>query len=369
MRCQFSCPRTIASLLFWGLAASCTSATAQTISDDVDPTQAPTVTVAETPVEPFVLIDPAKGVVPGSGTMIEKVGDNFEELDWSCKLNLPKSSEEIDGQVRSPGASVKNGRWYEGVKRGVPDLVERVATPAGGLAGSQGALLLRSLQTGVPKRLSYQNQQDDFVCDVESRMGGRLPVSQCPSVVTRVYLPPFAEWGNRAGAHFGFRLSLATTKYSSSTSSRGRFSSPVREDETYWPGLFADLVPANKAKSGQNEYVWRVRSDARGYDFPGKPITETGWWTLGISVTPNGQVHYYARPGVESLTLDDHIVSQFPYNYRAEHFKTFFFNIINGDDGKTWSMPVIVDDSRVYFLDTNQLKMAADESPSSFQRR
>ena len=368
MRRSHFLPSILTTLTLGGLGIVSPAAFAQTISDDVDPSITPVV-VAEAPRPTFVLIDSAKGIVPGSGTMIEKVGDDFEELDWSCKLNLPKSSEEIDGQVRLPGATVKNGRWYEGVKRGVPDVVERVATPPGGLPGSQGALLLRSLNTAVPNRRSFQNQQDDFVCDVEARLGGRLPVNQCPSVVTRVYLPPFEEWGTRAGAHFGFRLSLATTKITASTTSRGRSAGQVRENETYWPGLFADLVPAKQAKSGQNEYVWRVRSDARGYDFPGKPITEAGWWTLGISVTPNGEIHYYARPGVDSLTLDDHIVSQFPYNYRAEHFKTFFFNVVNGDDGKTWSIPVVVDDSRVYFLDTDQLRMAAEESPGSFQRR
>ncbi|MBL8892828.1 MAG: hypothetical protein JNL67_22820 [Planctomycetaceae bacterium] len=368
MRCQSLHRNLWTSLCLSGFAILLQETSAQTISDDIDPTTPPVI-VAETKPLPFVVIDSAKGIVPGSGILIDKVGDDFEESDWSCKLNLPKSSEEIDGQVRSPGASVKNGRWYEGVKRGVPDVVERVATPAGGLPGSNGALLLRSLQTGVPKRLSYQNQQDDFVCDVESRLGGRLPVSQCPSAVTRVYLPPFEQWGQRAGAHFGFRLSLGTTKYTTTTSSRGRYSSPAREQETYWPGLFADLVPANKSKSGKTEYVWRVRSDSRGLDFPGKPIETSGWWTLGISVTPNGQVHYYAKPGVEDLTLDDHIISQFPYNYRAEHFKTFFFNIINGDDGKNWSTPMIVDDSRVYFLDAEQLKTAANDSPASFQRR
>lgn len=316
-----------------------------------------------------ISLDAAKGVVPGSGTRIEKVGDDFEDPEWKCELHLPKSSQEIDGQVRSPGAKVSNGRWYEGVKRGVPDVVERVATPPGGLADSSGALLLRSLQTGVPGRLSYKNQQDDFVCDVETRLGGKLPVSQCPSVVTRVYLPPFEEWNSHAGAHFGFRVSLGTTKLSSSSSGRGRFSSPAKEAETYWPGLFADKTPANQAKSGQTEYHWRVRSDARGYDFPGLAITQPGWWTLGISVTPDGQVHYFARPGVENLTLEDHIVSQFPYNYRAEHFKTFFFNVINADDGKNWSTPIVVDDSHVYFLDAEQLKLAAEESPATFQRR
>lgn len=367
MRYQFLHRNLWTALCLSGLAVLSQETGAQTISDDIDPT-IPPVIVAEAKPLPFVVIDPAKGIVPGSGILIDKVGDDFEETDWSCNLNLPKSSEEIDGQVRSPGAKIKNGRWYEGVKRGVPDVVERIATPPGGLPGSNAALLLRSLQTGVPRRLSFQNQQDDFVCDVESRLGGRLPVSQCPSAVTRVYLPPLAEWEQRAGAHFGFRLSLETTKYST-TSSRGRYSSPTREPETYWPGLFADLVPANKSKSGQTEYVWRVRSNSRGLDFPGKPIEVAGWWTLGISVTPNGQVHYYAKPGVEDLTLDDHIISQYPYNYRAEHFKTFFFNIINGDDGKNWSTPMIVDDSRVYFLDAEQLKTAATDSPTSFQRR
>jgi len=313
-------------------------------------------------------IDPATGVVPGTGTRLEQVGDDFEDPDWQCNLHLPKSSQEIDGQTRSPGAVIKNNRWYEGVKRGIPDVVQRIETPAAGLPGSQGALLLRSLHTGVPGRPSYKNQQDDFICNVESLLGGKLKIEQCPSVVTRVFLPDFPEWGNRAGAHFGIRLSLSTTKLTAG-SGRGRSSSPVREQETYWPGLFADLTPAARSQSGQNEYHWRIRSDQRGHDFPGLPIAQAGWWTIGMSVTPNGQVHYYARPGVEALRAEDHIVSQFPYNYRAEHFKTFFFNVISGDDGKTWSTPIIVDDSYVYILDNQQLQVAAEASPESFRRR
>jgi hypothetical protein len=312
--------------------------------------------------------DPAKGVVPGTGTRLEQVGDDFEDPNWNCDLRLPKSSQEIDGQTRPPGAVVSNQRWYEGVKRGVPDMVQRVETPPGGLPGSLGALRLASLQTGVPGRLSYKNQQDDFICNVESLLGGQLKIEQCPSVVTRIYLPEFSAWGNRAGAHFGIRLSLSTTKLTAS-GGRGRYSSPIREPETYWPGLFADLTPAAKSKSGQNEYQWRIRSDQRGYDFPGMPISQPGWWTVGMSVTPDGKVHYYARPGVEPLTTEDHIVSQFPYNYRAEHFKTFFFNVISGDDGKTWSTPMIVDDSHVYILDNEQLRLAAEGSPTTFSRR
>ncbi|MEC9189253.1 MAG: hypothetical protein VX520_08585, partial [Planctomycetota bacterium] len=80
------------------------------------------------------------------------------------------------------------------------------------------------------------------------------------------------------------------------------------------------------------------------------PIPTTGWWTFGISVTPNGQVHYFAKPGVEDLTVEDHIATEFPYSFRAERFKTFFFNVCNGDNGRTWSTPWIIDDPTLYYL-------------------
>ena len=69
-----------------------------------------------------------------------------------------------------------------------------------------------------------------------------------------------------------------------------------------------------------------------------------------MSFTPDGQVHYYARPGVENLTEEDYITSKFPYSFRCERFRTFFFNVCNRDDGHTWSTPWIVDDPVVYFV-------------------
>lgn len=298
--------------------------------------------------------DSSKGVVPGTGLKVDKVGDDFEDPEWKCELNLPKSSSEADGNKREPGAFTSNRRWYEGAKRGVPDQVERVATPAGGLEGSEGALLLRSLQTGIPGRLSYRNQQDDFVCDVDRRLGGAIPVSESPNVVVRVFLPEFDQWERRKGAHFGFRLSLLTTKLVPGRSSGfGRFASSgtVREKETYWPGMFIEMEPATSA-DGENKVSLRIRGNDRGYDYIGRSIDQPGWWTLGISTTQDGKVHYYARPGVEDLAPEDHIASHTPYQYRAEHLKTFFFNVVNGDDGRNWSTPIIIDDPTLYFIPT-----------------
>lgn len=287
-------------------------------------------------------------VVPGTGIKITQVGDDFEDESWSYIFNGQKSSEEIDGQTRAPAGRSTNGRWYEGVKRGQPDVVKRVSTPEGGLPGSEGSLLIQSLHTGVPGRPSYKMQQEDFICDVHYRLKGAVQINQSPNCVVRVFLPPVDEWENRSGPHFAFRLALETTV---SKPGKGFFSAgSSRESETYWPGMFIEFESKDGKKRLDDFAYIRVRSNSRGGDYKAKQITQTGWWTMGMSVTPNGKVHYFAKPGIEDLTMEDHIASEFPYGYRCEKFKTFFFNVCNGDDGKTWSTPWIIDDPTMYFL-------------------
>ena len=67
-----------------------------------------------------------------------------------------------------------------------------------------------------------------------------------------------------------------------------------------------------------------------------------------MSFTTDGAVHYFASPGVDDLTSADYITSQYPYGYHAESFETFFFNVANMDDGKTWSTPWVIDDPTLY---------------------
>ena len=76
----------------------------------------------------------------------------------------------------------------------------------------------------------------------------------------------------------------------------------------------------------------------------------------------------YHKDIVDSdLTADDHITSQFPYNYRTETLKTFFFNVCTKDDGKTWSTPWVVDDPKVYFI--KRQVAAAPKTSQSPKRR
>lgn len=292
-------------------------------------------------------------VVPGTGTHVTQVGDDFEDESWSFVFNNPKSTEDIDENQRQPLGQSTNKRWYEGAKRGHPDIVQRVPTPPGGLEGSTGALLLKSLYTGIPNRPSRKMHQDDFICNVQYRIGGTVPVAQSPNMTTRVYLPPMEQWEKRNGPHFAFRAAVETTI--TETKNQFLFSSKEKKDEIYWPGLF--IVRDTKKVDGQMVPTahFRVRADRRGGDFMGPEIPTMGWWTLGISFTPDGLVHYFAKPGVEELTRDDYIATAMPYGYKAEEVRSFFYNVVNGDNGKDWSTDWIVDDPKFYIIKNERM--------------
>jgi hypothetical protein len=246
-----------------------------------------------------------------------------------------------------------NGRWYEGAKRGHPDIVRRVPTPPGGLEGSEGSLLLKSLQTGIPKSPSFKMHQDDFICNVQYRVGGTIRVDQSPSMTTRVFLPPMEKWENRNGPHFAFRAAVETTIQETKT--KFLFSSKEEKDEIYWPGLF--ILRATRKENGKVvPYAhFRVRSDRNGGDFMGPEIKETGWWTLGLSFTPDGLTHYFAKPGVEELTREDYIATAMPYGYRCEEVRSFFYNVVNGDNGRDWTTDWIIDDPKFYVAKSARL--------------
>lgn len=288
-----------------------------------------------------------RGIVPGTGKQIVEVGDDFEDPNWAWSANLPKVYNRKDETFAKnfPLGQSANGRWYEGQIRGQPDSVRRVETPVGGLPGSTGALALKSMRTGS-NRPGFEQQQDDFIADITRRVGA-IPVHRSPNIVTRVWFPPIDEWENRTGCHFAFRVGLET-----SPRARQRGGIPYDKFEgIYWPGMFVHMDSKEGKGATRREhdsaYFWMKATDD-GRAMRGPQITQTGWWTLGISMTPDGRVHYYAKPGVEDLTAEDHVGSAYPFGYRAERLRSFFFNVCSGDDGRTWSTETIVDDPMVF---------------------
>jgi hypothetical protein len=147
-------------------------------------------------------------------------------------------------------------------------------------------------------------------------------------------LPPFEEWENRTGTHLGFRIDCWGSKPGSRTT------------EQYWPGMFVNL---RSASGNRPDSAWiSIRANTNGNDVKGPEITQLGWWTLGISVSPDGQVHYFAKPGLEELTKDDHIGSYYSYNFRVQRFDLFFFNVVSTDNTRTTSTPMVIDDPKFY---------------------
>jgi hypothetical protein len=289
----------------------------------------------------FVAADPASAqlLVPGTGQRLPQSTDDFEDPSWSYIYNAPKASHEQDRQSRLPAGISKNGRFFEPPLRGQPDRVERVETPPDGLPGSQGALLIATRDSGIPSRSSRRDQQDDLI----ARIGGAIPVSRSPSVVVRVYVPPFEEWTPKSGVSFGFRASCYGQKPSGVPRKRG---SPASDD--YWPGFFIYFFSKGDGRHPQDYAAFRLRSDQRGVDFWGPRIDGPGWWTLGMSFTPDGQVHYYAKAGTEDLTAQDYLASHYCYGFRCQRLNTYFFDVMSPDDGRTWSTQWIIDDPAVY---------------------
>ncbi|MFM8704259.1 MAG: hypothetical protein ACKOHG_10445, partial [Planctomycetia bacterium] len=167
---------------------------------------APAPAVAAQPKTP-----PKKPVlVPGTGALVKGIGDDFEDEKWTWNYNHPKSSEEQDKRMRGPMGRSVNGRWFEGPKRGTPDVVKRIELPAPGLEGSTHGLLIASLHAGIPGRVTYEMQQDDLIYNMQKVTGRGIAVVDSPSVVTRVYMPPFEQWEKRNGPTFGFRAGCYT---------------------------------------------------------------------------------------------------------------------------------------------------------------
>ncbi len=275
--------------------------------------------------------------VPGSGVKVKQSGDDFEDPNWGYVMNGSKASHEQDEQQRPPGGKSRNGRWYESAMRGQPDLIKRVPTPPGGLEGSEGALLLATRLSGIPGKISGTQMQDDLLMGVATRVGRPVPVSWSPSCTVRVYLPEFEQWENRTGASFGIRADV-----------RGKDRDGAVEP--YWPGFFILFRSETSKKFDEDFAQISFRAQPSGRDRGGPEIHEPGWWTFGMSFTPDGQVHYYAHAGTDDLTEEDHLYSSFPYGSKCLMFDNFFVNVANWENGKNWSTSWVIDDPAFYVI-------------------
>ena len=307
--------------------------------------------------------------VPGTGTKIDYVGDDFEVDDWKFVHNMPKSSRELNDRSNGPLAYSVNRRWAEGPERGQPDVLKVIKTPSGGLEGSTKALQVTTLRSGIPGINTNDVQQDDLILGIATRIGSTIQASEVPSCVVRVYLPEASLWENRSGPHFGVRLGARTTARKPREGLFG-FGTEMR-NEPYWPGIWIHFNSETSRGVEKDSAYLKIRSNSRGNDFMSRkiPSEEFGWWTFGMTMTGDGQIHYFAKPGVEDLTMEDHLTSQLPYGYRAERLNSFFFNICNRNNGRTWSTPFVIDDPEVFVVNASRIENLVKRKIASQQRR
>ena len=184
----------------------------------------------------------AAQVIPGTGSRLTAVGDDFEDEKWAYNTANPKSSHEQDDQIRNPAGYSTNGRWSESAKRGHPDVIERVRDAPGRNPGQQRSA--EASDSGIRRsrhRSAARIEQDDLICNVQSRLAGTIPVSSSPSLVVRVLIPPFEKWEQRQGNSFGVRLSLEGYKPSD-----GDNATPIG------PACSSTITRRTAAERGQN---------------------------------------------------------------------------------------------------------------------
>jgi len=275
-------------------------------------------------------------LIPGTGLRIAKTGDDFEDTKFEYYPQHPKSSWNLNKDMNEPGSFSSNNLWAEGGKRGTPDVVKRIATPPGGIEGSKGSMMIQSLNPGVPGRPSGEEQQDDLLHNVEGVAGTQIPVAWSPNVVCRVYIPAEKQWERRNGATFGYRIGLYGY-------------TPQGKYDEYWPGIFFHMQREQGADGKIKPSILSVlRADEFGRDLPGPTFQPSSWCTLGMSMPPDGSVQFYGKPGIEDLTAKDFLGGWHCYSWRGVNFTTFFYNVINMDNGRSWGTPWTIDNAYLY---------------------
>jgi hypothetical protein len=211
----------------------------------------------------------------------ERVGnlcDDFENPKWKYNHQKHRSSNGFwRGSAGEKGSDISD--------RGDPAILERVTPPEDGKSGSTGAL---KIGTNIPDDDNNPKQEDLRTLYFEEKLKRKLTRADQPVFIMRVWLPPFDKWGEYYS--FGFRLEAQ----SSNTS------------DSYYPSIWLKY----NNRDGPH-FFFRIfyldGSKMRYHEEYGRPIKQSGWWTLAIAFDEKGTCYYYARPGVDALTEESKI--------------------------------------------------------------
>ncbi len=215
---------------------------------------------------------PLRAQLPGAGFPVAAITDDFEASGWSFNLATNLSS---------------NGLWY-GSARGAPEVMSRVAAPAGAPAGSSGAL---SVRTHFVEQISSTSAyQEDLVSQLYtsvSGLGRNLTRAERPSYTARVKLPPISTWAEGYTV-FGFRTAARDPNHTGTSNGE------------YYPSIWF-------ARWGTTAHVVARVGDGIAADQYVASFNQShldsvnGWMSLGINWDADGRAHYFAHFGTAAF--------------------------------------------------------------------
>ncbi|CAB5496393.1 hypothetical protein THERMOT_510 [Bathymodiolus thermophilus thioautotrophic gill symbiont] len=237
--------------------------------------------------------------IPGTGSTVQKLDFEKEKRgssDFFYNHGWAGQGYGLTGTQRGAPESIKVGRTPN-VKSGFSD-----SSLFSGKKSLQFYSHIRNSQwhddhsTGGTKYYSGADKenQDDFFMPIINKKG--WVASDTPAVLMHIYTEGISLMDSLQ--YTSLRMPTVS-KFWNGTKAR-------------WPGIWIYQNPRNL------KYTISLRRPAPSsmdvsFDFPGvKKIQESTWWTLGLSITPNGNIHYFlADSYVENLTMEHYLSSSF----------------------------------------------------------
>lgn len=237
--------------------------------------------------------------IPGTGDIVQKL--DFEK--------------EVEGESDFSYNHGWAGQGYglTGTQRGAPESIKVVHTPSSNVFSGKKSLQFYSHNRNSQWRTDHhttgteydnpdKEQQDDFFMPIIKKQGEKGWVAtDTPAVLMHIYTEGISSTDEHQYTSLRMPIvSKINRKY------KGKNVRP------WWPGIWIYQKPSS------NKYIIKLRRPASSsmdvpFNFPeAKKIQESTWWTLGLSITPDGNIHYFLTDSyVKNLTMKHYLTSSF----------------------------------------------------------
>ena len=281
-----------------------------------------------------------------------------------CRRRLrgrtPGSSSTATPRARASRTNASAARWASrpttaGTKApsaASPTRSKSIPTPPAACAGSQQALLLRTLNSGIP---GYALQRRP--AGRPDRQLPRTPPRRHPRRRTpQLHRPRLPAAGRAVGTALrpAVRLPRQPVDGHHRRKTTGFFSSgSSTEVEPYWPGMWIHFrANAHQEHQGRHGLHRRPRRP-HGPRLPrprDRPSSAGG--RSACRSPPTAWCTTTPAPASTSSPPPTTSRRSIPYSYTARDFRTYFFDVCNRNDGRTWSTPFVIDDPKLYVVRT-----------------